>query len=397
MVLRGKKSTKPIDERPRKGQLISFVAPIIGSNPLMGFFYGLGGTGAMFIGEPGTTSISNMSTSVLFTTRNQVIANMRGTIMTANNKWQLLTDIKYADFTENTYGLGSDFAQPINDSWNIGGIQTAGLSGSQPLKYKQVRFHVTALKELIDNVYAGIGYHLDYHYDIADLALDLAAPEPVITSHFAYNSITKFDLSKYLTSATSFNFVYDSRDHTVNPYEGAFLQFSYRVGTENMGSDQNSQQLYVESRYYKPLDKSRPRHQIGFWGIGHFVTKGNLPYLQLPANASDMRNRIGRGYVAGRFRGTQWVTLDSEYRFPISSNGLFGGVLFFGGTTLSRPAVNLGTEVIPKLALFDAIRLAGGFGARMMLNRLGRLNLGLDFAFGEHGSRGFYFAVGETF
>lgn len=317
--------------------------------------------------------------------------------MTANNEWEILTDIKYADFTENTYGLGSDYAQPINDSWSWGGVQTAGLAGAQPLAYKQVRFHITALKELRDNIYAGIGYHLDHNYDITDLALDLDAPEPVITSHYAYSSLTGYNTSKYLTAATSFNFVYDSRDHTVNPYEGAFFQFSYRVGTENLGSNQNSQQLYLEGRYYKPIDKSRPRHQIGLWGIGHFVTSGNLPYLQLPANSSDMRNRIGRGYVTGRFRGTQWVTLESEYRFPISSNGLFGGVLFINGTTLSRPAVDLGSEAIPKLALFDAIRLAGGFGARMMLNRLGRLNLGLDFAFGENGSKGFYFAVGETF
>lgn len=77
MVVRGEKSLETNDEKPRKGKLISFVVPVIGSNPYMGFFYGLGGTGAMFVGHPKTTSISSMSTSILFTTKNQVIANLR--------------------------------------------------------------------------------------------------------------------------------------------------------------------------------------------------------------------------------------------------------------------------------------------------------------------------------
>jgi outer membrane protein assembly factor BamA len=200
-----------------------------------------------------------------------------------------------------------------------------------------------------------------------------------------------------MTSGTSFNVVYDSRDHTVSPYKGAFLQLAYRVNPEFLGSEKNSQQLYMEARVYKSLSKEYPRHLLSFWGIGHIVTSGTIPYLHLPANAYDMRNRIGRGYVAGRFRGPGWVTLESEYRFPITKNGLFGGVLFASATTTSRDAITVGEESFPKLKLFEATKPAAGFGARIMLNRTGRLNLAMDFAFGDNGAKGFYFAVGETF
>jgi hypothetical protein len=138
---------------------------------------------------------------------------------------------------------------------------------------------------------------------------------------------------------------------------------------------------------------------LGFWGIGQFVTAGKVPYLDLPASGYDMRNRIGRGYVAGRFRGPSWVTLESEYRFPITKNGLFGGVLFANVTSTSRDALVYAPGNInePGLGLFESAKYAAGFGARIMLNRTGRLNIAMDMAFGQNGSKGFYFAVGETF
>ncbi len=397
MVIRGKGSSIDESGLPEKGKLMKFIIPIFGANPTLGAFYGVGGTGAIFLGDPKTTSISNLNASLQLTTKNQFVASVKGTIMTANNTWEMLVDFKYSFFSENTYGLGSDYSQPIKESWNWGGVTTAALGGAQPLTFNQTKFYYTALREVADNFYVGIGYHLDYHYGIKDLALDLNAAEPVVTSHYAFNTIKGINTTSYATSGSSINLVYDSRDHTVNPYKGAFVQFMFRNNQEFLGSTANSDQFYLEARYYKQLSATKPRHLIGFWGIGHILTSGKLPYLHLPASAYDMRNRIGRGYVAGRFRGPGWVTLESEYRFPVTANGLLGGVVFVSSTTTSREAIQIGDEFLPKLKLFEANRLAGGFGARLMLNRTGRLNLAMDMAFGQNGAMGFYFAVGETF
>lgn len=397
-VIRRKDSKKEPDSGiPEKGKLMCFVVPAVGSNPSLGAFYGIGATGAMFVGDPATTNISNLSGSVLFTTKNQFVASLRGVVMTPRNDWEMLVDFKYSLFSENTYGLGSDYNQAIQESWNWGGIQTAGNSGAQPMTFNQVKIYYTAMKQVYKNVYVGLGYHLDYHYKIEDTSLDTAAAEPILTSHFVYSEKYGFNPEHYATSGTSINLVYDNRDHTVNTYHGAFLQLAYRTNPKFLGSQKSSQQLYMEARVFKSLSKERPRHVLAFWGIASLVTAGDVPYLHLPANAYDMRNRIGRGYVSGRFRGPGWVTAETEYRFPLTRNGLLGGVVFGSITTTSREAITIGDDAMEKLNLFEAVRPAGGLGARLMLNRTGRLNLTMDMAFGQHGAKGFYLAVGETF
>ena len=110
-----------------------------------------------------------------------------------------------------------------------------------------------------------------------------------------------------------------------------------------------------------------------------------------------MYNRTGRGYIQGRIRGENMWYGETEYRFPISKSGLLSGVAFGSATTTSRDEMTIGTEYIEKLRLFEGIRPAGGAGLRLLLERAGRLNLGMDFAIGQNGSKGFYLVVGETF
>lgn len=398
-IITGKRKTQTVEPVPVKGKLILFVVPAFGSNPSLGAFYGLAGTGAMYLDDPAHTNISSLSTSVLFTTKNQFIASVKGTIMTAKNEWEILTDVRYSDFSENTYGLGSDDNQPVSEDWNLGGIETKSVQGAQPLGFSQLRFHVTPLKQVTGKLYLGIGYHFDSHFHITDHTLNLASPNPVISSHYAYCLQYGFNPDNYQSVGLSLNVVYDDRDHVVSPYRGRFLQLSLRTNSRFMGSSADGQLLYLEARHYVPLSKTIQRHLIGFWGIAHFVTNPLVPYLDLPASGYDMRNRIGRGYVSGRFRGPSWVTVESEYRFPISRNGLFGGVLFANVTSTSRESYANATYGIdiPALGLFESLRPAAGFGARITLNRIGRLNIAMDMAFGQNGSKGFYFAVGETF
>ncbi len=397
MVIKGKEKSKNDTGLPKEDKLMWFAVPILGSNPTLGFFYGLGGTGSIYLGNPETTNISNLNVSIQYTTNKQFISSIKGTVMMPNNSWEMLVDLKYSIFSENTYGLGSDYSQPIQESWLIGGVETTGVSGAQPIESNQARVHLTALKAITKRIYVGGGYHLDYHYKINDLNLDLDAPEPVITSHYAYSLLYGFDPNSYLSSGISADFLIDDRDHTVNAYEGNFIHASYRFNPKFLGSETDYQMVSIETRLFKPLSKINPRHLLALWGIGQFTLAGDTPYLHLPSSGNDMRNRIGRGYVGGRFRGNSWITAEAEYRFPISKSGLLSGVAFGSATTTSRDEITIGTEYIEKLRLFEGIRPAGGAGLRLLLERAGRLNLGMDFAIGQNGSKGFYLVVGETF
>ena len=397
MVIKGREKFINDDGKPKEKQLMGIAVPIFGSNPTLGFFFGLGGTASIYSGNPETTNISNASINFQYTTNNQFISSLKGTFMTPNNSWELLVDLKYSVFSENTYGLGSDYDQLVQEDWNIGGVETTGVSGAQTIESNQVRVHLTALKAVSKKIYVGGGYHLDYHYKINDLNLDLDAPDPVITSHYAYSKLYGFNPNEYLSSGISADFLIDDRDHTINAYVGSFIHLSYRFNPKFLGSESDYQMIYTEGRFFIPLSKTNPRHLLAFWGIGQFTFSGDAPYLHLPSSGNDMRNRIGRGYVAGRFRGNSWITTEAEYRYPITKNGLFSGVLFGNATTTSRNELYIGDEKIEKLNLFEGIRPAGGAGLRILLERAGRLNLGLDFAVGQNGSKGFYIVVGETF
>jgi hypothetical protein len=157
--------------------------------------------------------------------------------------------------------------------------------------------------------------------------------------------------------------------------------------------------LYGEARTYVSLSERRARHLLAFWAYVSSVTSGAVPYLDLPALGWDVRDRSGRGYPQGRFRGTALVYGEVEYRFPITRSGLLGGVAFVNATTASRPSVNQPSLGVNEkgVALFDAVEPAAGLGLRIKADRQARMNVVIDYAVGRGGSNGVYLSVGEAF
>jgi hypothetical protein len=174
----------------------------------------------------------------------------------------------------------------------------------------------------------------------------------------------------------------------VNSFKGIYANLSFRVNEKIFGGSQNSTMLYLEWRNYVPLDKNKPGMVLGFWSWGQFVTSGNVPYLALPAIGWDTYGRSGRGYVQGRFRGVNMVYGESEFRMPISKNGLFGVVAFLNATTASN--INTGQQ------LFDALAPGYGVGLRIKMNMKDRTNICIDYGRGRD-SHGLYFNIQETF
>jgi outer membrane protein assembly factor BamA len=192
-----------------------------------------------------------------------------------------------------------------------------------------------------------------------------------------------------MLSGLSLNFIYDSRDNQINPYEGFYANINYRINPTFLGSDQNSTTLWLEFRTYVGLSKKFQRHLIGFWIFGNFNLTGKMPYLTLPNLGEDQRARSGRGYTNGRFRGMDIVYGEVEYRFPISQcSQILGGVVFVNATTT--------TNAQSGVKLFEYVRPAIGFGIRVMVNKHFRTNINIDFAIGKE-SKGFYFSGQETF
>jgi hypothetical protein len=152
----------------------------------------------------------------------------------------------------------------------------------------------------------------------------------------------------------------------------------------------------VDFRAYLGLSDSVPRNVLAFWVAASGVTSGVQPYLTLPSLGWDAAGTTGRGYVQGRFRGPAGVYAEVEWRFRITDNGLLGGAVFANATTFTRPSFSYSTLSEPAVNLFQYVKPAAGFGARIMMSKESRTNLRVDFAWGVD-SFAVYLGAGEVF
>jgi hypothetical protein len=382
--------------KEKSGHQLSIIPlPVIASNPTSGLMFGLAPGASWFMGPSSNTSISSALGTFIYTTNKQWIITLKANTFFAGDKYNLLTDIRYFITSQPTYGLGTgpQSAKPITSGFaeNITDNPYNPVSTAQMMEFDYIRFHQTLLRKHNDTrFFYGLGYHLDYHYNIKDNLLDLTTNPPTITSHYAYSTIKGFDPTAYTLSGVSANLLYDSRDNTVNPYSGRYAFANIRMNPTFLGSSKNSTLLWLEYRDYIHLSKLRPRHLIGFWTYGWFRTSGKIPYLDLPAIGWDQFGRSGRAYTQGRFRGENLMYGETEYRFPLQKHKeTFGGVVFLNATTASNSDANIG--------LFKYVNPAYGLGLRIMINKTSRANLNIDYAWGDYGAQGFYLGLNEVF
>jgi len=364
------------------------LVPVISSNPANGFIFGVAGQYA-FKTKGANSLYSSLNGSLTFTTKNQLIFQLKNNAYVANNKYFLSGDWRFLIFSQATYGLGTNAPEggALDYQYGINGIEVSDDSLIQPMKFNQLRFYQTINKNFGRASYFGFGYHLDYFYSIEDEKLDTITP--IYTSHYLYSKKYGFDPQHYIRSGLSLNFVFDTRDNLINTYRGQFININYRLDPKFLGSTRDGNMLSTEWRGFFPLSKMNPRHQMAFWFLGNLSPAGDMPYLALPALGYDQRGRAGRGYTQGRFRGPNYLYMESEYRFPISEcGGVLGGILFVNANTTDKPDKSV--------RLFDYVAPGYGVGLRLMVDKRSRTNLQVDFGFGKN-SGGVYFGAAETF
>ena len=387
-LLRAWMSKPPKKPSLSTGSLL--LVPVLSSNPANGFMFGVAGQYA-FKTKGDKSLYSSVNGSLTYTTKNQLIFQLKNNVYVANNKFFLSGDWRFLIFSQATYGLGTNAPEDgiLKYQFGINGIETSDDSLIQPMKFNHIRFHQTISKQISEAFYLGFGYHLDYYYSIVDERLDTLAPDVLITSHYAYSVKYGFDPKSYVRSGLSLNLVMDTRDNLVNSYKGYFFNVNYRLDPKFLGSDRAGNMLGVEWRSFHPLSKKNPRHSMAFWFLGNLSPVGDMPYLSLPALGYDQRGRAGRGYTQGRYRGPNYLYAESEYRFPISQcGGILGGVIFVNANTADKPDRSV--------RLFDYVVPGYGFGLRMMVDKKSRTNLQVDIGFGKK-SGGIYFGAAETF
>jgi hypothetical protein len=343
---------RPPVEPPQAGEdrRVSIFPTLTGS-PGVGVALGAQVSIAERVGDKTVGSLLTISGS--YSTEGQLQLTSRADQRSENGEWRLIGDWRFWDFTERTYGLGSDTSP---DTWS-------------DVKYQWARVYATVYRQVIDDLAVGGGYHLDVR-GFDEFQLGGGAPVQ--------------DPEGRLSSGVSLNAIYDSRDNLINASRGWLGRASYVWFPRALGSDRGWQTAQVEARVFRQLSSSR-RQVLALWAFGWF-TNGQPPYLDLPSIGWDTYRRTGRGYTAGRFRGRDWLYGEAEYRTDLLSSGLLGFVTFVNASTFSDAGERYG-----------AWNPAGGLGMRVKLDKRHGSNLAVDVGWGRDGSYGVYAALNEAF
>ena len=339
---------------------ISFI-PAAGYSLQTGFAGILSANIAYFNDTAANEKLSSISTSVTYTQYDQILAPLTINIWTKDNKYNFISDNRYIDYPSNIYGLGG----------------RSNPNKGHQIAFYGIKLHETILKSVAKNLFVGAGIYFDKNWNI--IVVDSVTRR--------LNNLINRQLGKTeLASSIALKLLYDNRLNQINPKNGWFIDAAYRDSRTFFGSDNNWQSLLIDIRKYLPFPRNS-KNTLALWSFNWMTLGGTPPYLLMPSTGWDDQYNTGRGYIQGRFRGNNMFYFESEYRFNISRNGFFGGVIF-GNLQYFTPEIS---------KQFQTLSPGYGTGIRLKLNKHSGANLCIDYGFGKDGSRGFFVNLGEVF
>jgi hypothetical protein len=176
------------------------------------------------MGPRENTRVSSAPFTVAVNSKKQLITFVKSNIFTNENTFFLQGDWRFYIYCQPTYGLGTNAPDsgnlPNEFHWEGQGGDLDSLAF--PMKFNYVKFSEIVNMKIVENFYAGVGYHFDYYYAINDEKLRLDTTPQLLTPHYYYSKKYNYDTTQYILSGLSANVVYDSRDNQANPYKGIY-------------------------------------------------------------------------------------------------------------------------------------------------------------------------------
>jgi hypothetical protein len=335
-------------------------APAAGYALANGFAAVVSANLAFYAYDTSNQKISNFSTSITYTQKQQVILPLTINYWSKGNKYNFVSEWRYMKYPSPNFQLSSN-----SDA------------SSYTIDFSYLKFHQSILKTIAPNLYAGLGYYFDCYWNIQELEL----PPQSTTGFQAYGFA-----HKETSSGLAIKILYDSRLNQINANNGLYANIEFRPNFTFMGSDNNWQSLLFDVRKYIKLTHNS-RNILALWSYNLITVSGTPPYLMLPSTGWDDSYNTGRGYVQSRFRGRNILYLEAEYRFQITNNGLLGGVMFVNTQAFTTNTNNV----------FNTVAPGWGGGLRVKFNKFSRTNIAIDYGFGLNGSRGIFVNLGEVF
>jgi hypothetical protein len=276
-------------------------------------------------------------------------------LATLNNQFELSF---YPDFylKNGTYLLKLDFTAQI---WPANYYQTGNNSPDDPKSYEATNLEIKLDLEkkintsLINNCFLGISYR--YLYE------DIEWNDEIINRE----SIIGYDGEN--VSGLGFLFGYDTRDNANAPYSGTFFKYSFI----NYSAIFNSEFKYIIYDVNLCEYFSLGNQTCLAIGVYYRYGEGSVPFRELSTpDGTD----VLRGLEKGRYRDSDLLSFQSEYRFPLTSR--FGLTMFVDSAQVSSKIKDLS---------FDNFKFSTGLGLRYALIPNQRFNIRLDLSWVDDG------------
>lgn len=328
------------------------VAPLISNTPETGWAFALAGVYIFKTNKKDSVlRSSTIPLGVAYTTRDQIIIAMAGSIFFPKENYILRLDNNYYKFPDKFWGIG-------NGTFN---------RKYQGYSYEQIYFNPQLSRRIIGKYYVGVGFEY-----LQVIQLNYGA-----NSYFENDNVV--GRKPYKTAGLGILARYDNRNHAYSPTKGALINLEFYSASKWTGSDFEFQTLKFEVKKFTSIFK---KHVLGFHLMNVF-NFGNVPYRSLAILGG---NDIMRGYYAGRFRDKMVSAVQAEYRFPIWWR--FGGVVFLGTGQVADRFYDYS---------FDKLKYSYGTGLRFAVLPKEKLNIRMDVGWGNHNSFNYYVIVAESF
>jgi outer membrane protein assembly factor BamA len=324
--------------------------PLVFYTPETKVGYGAIGIFLFKSGKDWRTRTSNFDFALVRTTKNQTIIEPTYTIFTKGEKYYFrgtwIMALRASEL----------FFEPANRNLHADGLEVS---------FDNFKFNNKVLRKIRPHWYVGLQqqYNNPYTIDIRD---DRAGNKK----------------RKYFSTASGIGLstLYDTRDNILNPYKGIFIDFGVTFFRKSFGSVREFTNISLDARKYYAIF---PHGIIAFNAILTF-NKGEIPPAQQLASLGG--NTVLRGFYRGRFKERHAIVLQTEYRQRIYKRlgmTVFGG---FGEVASSISTID-----------FKGLNYSYGAGLRYTIKKSERLNIRLDFGFGNRDSKGIYAGLSEAF
>jgi hypothetical protein len=355
---------KPRKYSKEKKQIYFSILPISSAVPGGSKAFVTSTTAGFYLGTRKSTYISSVTFAPYLNLKGRFGLPIHSSVWMPDNTFNIQGDTRFLVYPQYTWGLGG--GQPEDNKVLV--------------NYDYIRFYQSVLKRITPYFYAGVGYDLDYYININ------TGDSPVNLNDFTGYKYGTAPGANSFSSGLTLNLLYDTRQNSINPIPGSFWNLIYRYNMGALGSDNNSESVYIDFRKYVSLTNGIMKNQLAFWTYYWTTISTGTPYLSLPSIGNDPYQRSGRGIEQNRYRGESLIYFESEYRRDVTNNGLFGFVIFAN--------VNSASEANSRR--FSYLNPAAGAGLRIKFNKKSNTNVCIDYGFSK-GYSDLILALGEAF